>query len=73
MLSDYCKMIFDRHKLKNGDVQKLIPNLNNKEKYIILDINLKQAVDAGLVVTRIHRVLQFKKKPMDEAIYRFHN
>ena len=56
MLSDYCSMISDEHKLKTGYIPKLIPNLNNKEKYVIHERNLKQALDAGLILTKIHRV-----------------
>ena len=41
MLSKYCKKIADTDKIKVGDVKTLIPNLSNKNKYILHYINLQ--------------------------------
>lgn len=40
---------------------KLIPNLNDKKRYIVHYINLKQAINNGLMVTKTHRVLKFNQ------------
>ena len=48
-------------KIKVNGVKKLVPNLYNKEKYIIHIKVLKQALDHGLVLKKIHRVIEFKQ------------
>lgn len=42
-------------------IKKLIPNLNDKKKYIIHVRNLKQALDNGLQLIKIHRILTFRQ------------
>ena len=42
-------------------VEKLVPNLHDKKKYVIHVKALKQALDHGLVLERIHGVIQFKQ------------
>ena len=66
---DYSKELHDSHndlpflceKIRVNGVEKLVPNLFNKEKYVIHIKALKQALDHGLVLRKIHRVIQFKQ------------
>ena len=48
-------------KIKINGVEKLVPNLYDKEKYVIHVKALKQALDHGLVLRKVHRVIQFKQ------------
>ena len=48
-------------KLKIGGVQKLIPNLCNRYKYIIHHKTLKRYESLGLKIMRIHRGIKFEE------------
>ena len=67
----YPKDLHDLHndipfmcsKMKVGGVEKLIPNLYDKEKYVIHIRALKQALDHGLILEKIHRCIRFRQSP----------
>ena len=48
-------------KIKINGVEKLVPNLYNKRKYVIHIKALHQALKHGLVLEKIHRVIEFEQ------------
>ena len=63
MLSDYCQKISEKFNISSGQVHKLIPTLNKKEKYILHYRNLQLYLSLGLKLKKVHRVLQFNQSP----------
>ena len=67
---DYPKELFNLHKdlpflperKKVEKVEKLICSIEDKEKYVIHIRALKQALNHGLKLKKVHRVIQFKQK-----------
>ena len=47
-------------RVKMGNVEKLIPNLNNKTKYVVHYENLKLYESLGLKIAKIHRGIKFE-------------
>ena len=68
---DYPKELHDLHndipfmcaKMKVNGVEKLIPKLYNKRKYIVHIRALRQSIDHGLVLKKIHRCIRFRQSP----------
>ena len=66
---EYPEHLHDEHndyplapeRLMINKVEKLIPNLNNKTKYIVHYENLKLYESLGLKITKIHRGLKFEE------------
>ena len=56
MLSKYCSDIADEYGIKIGGVNKLVPNLKNKESCI-----LQLYLSLGMKLTKVHRILKFKQ------------
>ena len=68
--TEYPKEIFDSnkdlpflpHKKKLEKVEKLVCTLEDKEKYVIHLKALKQALDNGLKLKEVHRVIKFNQE-----------
>ena len=60
-LSDYCLEIANAHNITIGTVKKLVPNLMNKNNYMIRQRNLQQCLALGMKFKKIHRILKFKQ------------
>ena len=52
------KKIADKYRIRVGDVEKLIPNLGSKTKYVLHYRNLQLYLSLGMKLTKIHRMLE---------------
>lgn len=59
MLSDYAKSLKEKFDLTTGKVEKLVPNLKNKEKYICDYRNLQLYLSLGLKMGKVHQVISY--------------
>ncbi|XP_039278588.1 uncharacterized protein LOC120350181 [Nilaparvata lugens] len=59
---DHCDLPFLPEQISIGiDQKKLCAHVNSRKQYIVHYIALKQAVEHGLIVEKIHRALRFKQ------------
>ena len=49
-------------RIEINKVEKRIPNVTEKKKYVLHHKNLKQFLDLGLKLTKIHRGISFDEK-----------
>ena len=61
MLSKYCSDIADKYGIKIGGVNKLVPNLRNKRKYVVHYRNFQLYLSLGMKLTKVHKILRFKQ------------
>ena len=61
ILSKYCFSIVNEYGIKIGGVNKLVPNVGNKSKYVVHYRNLQLYLSLGMRLTKVLRVLKFKQ------------
>ena len=74
---EYPTKLFGSHKdlpflparKKLEKVEKLVCSIEDKEKYVIHIRVLRQALNDGLIVKEVHRVIQFNSRSMVKTIY----
>ena len=59
-------LLFVSERIELGKVEKLVTNLHNKTEHVVHKRNLKQALNHGLILKNIHRVIKFNKKTWSE-------
>ena len=55
-------LLFLPERMKVEKVEKLIANLHDKEEYVMYIRILKQALNHGLILKKVHRVIKFNQK-----------
>uniref|UniRef100_A0A158P4N4 DNA-directed DNA polymerase n=1 Tax=Tetranychus urticae TaxID=32264 RepID=A0A158P4N4_TETUR len=64
-LSGYQKeivSILEAAGIKRYKTKKLVPNLMNKENYVLHEKNLRFYIEKGLVLKKIHRIISFEQE-----------
>ena len=68
--TEYPKTLWDLHKdlpflaerRKIGNVEKFITSLDDKENYVVHISALKQALNHGLILKKVHRVIEYRQE-----------
>ena len=61
MSPNYCSSIANKYNIKIGGVNKTVPNLGNKSKYVLYYRNLQLHLSLGMKLIKVHKMLKFKK------------
>ena len=61
LLSPHTLKLKEKLNLKGASARKLVPNLFNKTRYVLHYQNLKQYIQLGMKLTKIHRGVEFSQ------------
>ena len=68
---EYLKNLFNLHsdlpflpeRKKSGKCNRLVCDIQDEENYVVYITALKQALNHGLILKKVHRIIQFNQKP----------
>ena len=60
--SVHSDLPFLPERMKINKCEKLVCNIRNKENYIIHIVSLKQALNHGLILSNVHKVIEFEQE-----------
>ena len=60
-LSPYSLENANKFGIKTGDINKLLPNFASKKNYVVYYRNLKYYLSKGLILKKVHKILEFKQ------------
>ena len=69
-MSEYQHDLIDGAGVAPTKVEKLVPNLRNKERYVVHYRNLQPYLSLGMHLTKIHHALKFEQSPWMEPYIR---
>ena len=72
VLKNYINFIIIDHSYKKewvGKVEKLVANSHDQAEYVIHMKHLKQALNHGLILQKVHRVILFSQKAWLKTIH----
>ena len=61
MLPEYCLNIANKYGITIGGVNKLVPDLGDKSKYVVHYRNLQFYLLLGKKLTKVHRILKVQQ------------
>ena len=63
MLSPYKKECMEKLNVKHTATKKLVPNLHNKEKYVVHYRTLQLYLQLGMKLGKVNRAMKFNQSP----------
>ena len=61
LMFNILKNYMDFIRMKIEKVEKLVTNLHDKNEYVIYIRNFKQALNHGLVLKKLHRIIKYNQ------------
>lgn len=62
-LSSYQQTLLNKFNMKYTKTKKLVPNLRDKENYVVHYLNLQYYLKQGLILKKIHKIISFHQSP----------